>query len=67
MSDKYSTMTRIAQTARVRVPQSQVIDLVGVFFSERPQLNVRGLGSSAAEVDVHYELLCSLDKGRSAI
>jgi hypothetical protein len=50
-------MTRISRTATVHVPRSQAIDLVETFFSERPRLNVRGVGHSAAAVDVQYQLL----------
>jgi hypothetical protein len=50
-------MTRIARRVHLRVPHSQAIDLVASFFKERPQLKVRGIGGSAASVEVRYELL----------
>ena len=50
-------MTRIARTAHVHIPYGQAIDSVVVFFAERPQLTVRGVASSTADVDVRYDLL----------
>ena len=50
-------MTRIARTARIHEPQNDVIARLQEFFSQRPKLQVRALGSSTAEVEVRYSLL----------
>lgn len=50
-------MTRIARTARIHEPHGDVIARLQDFFSQRPKLHVRALGSSSAEVEVRYSLL----------
>jgi hypothetical protein len=53
----FHTVTRITRTVRVLAPQKQVTDSVKAFFSERPQLKVRSVGTLEAAVEVRYELL----------
>src|SRR5271165_5870225 len=50
-------MTRLSRTVRIHLPQSEVIDRLQDFFSQRPQLKVKTLGSSTAGVEVRYSLL----------
>jgi hypothetical protein len=50
-------MTRIARTTRIHKPQSDVIAHLQEFFSQRPKLQVRTLGSSTTGVEVQYPLL----------
>lgn len=50
-------MTRIARTARIHEPQGEVLSRLQEFFSQRPKLKVKALGSSTADVDVRYSLL----------
>jgi hypothetical protein len=56
-SGKYPPMTRIARTARIHEPHDDVIARLQDYFSQRPKLQVKALGSSTAEVDVRYSLL----------
>jgi hypothetical protein len=50
-------MTRITRTLRVHKPQPDVIAHPQEFFSQRPDLRVKALGSSTAGVEVKYSLL----------
>jgi Polyketide cyclase / dehydrase and lipid transport len=50
-------MTRIERTARIHEAHGDVIARLQDFFSQRPKLRVRALGSSTAEVEVRYSLL----------
>jgi hypothetical protein len=50
-------MTRIARTARIQKPQSDVIAHLQEFFSQKPKLQVKALGPSTAGVEVQYSLL----------
>lgn len=50
-------MTRIVRTARTHESQSEVLARLEEFFSQRPKLQVRALGSSTVAVEVRYSLL----------
>ncbi len=50
-------MTQIIRSVRIHAPRSEVIDRLEAFFSRRPKLQVKALGSSTAGVDVRYSLL----------
>lgn len=50
-------MTRIARTAQIHAPQSEVVDRLEEFFSQNPKLQVKALGPSMASVEVRYYLL----------
>lgn len=50
-------MTRMARTARIHAPQSEVVYRLQEFFSQNPKLQVKALGSSTASVEVQYYLL----------
>lgn len=50
-------MTQIIRSVRIHAPRSEVVDRLEAFFSRRPKLQVKALGSSTASVDVRYSLL----------